>query len=141
MENQDNIDNIYNIIRCLGKGSFSNVYLVRNANNNTEYAARIRIRDVNHFQQELQMTTNASNLNNPNIIHLENNGMGPITIGGNVQNNMNYWILDYYSKGDLFNYIQFGRLSERHEKFIFRNILNGGGALHDVGICYRTVKL
>ena len=43
MENQDNIDNIYNIIRCLGKGSFSNVYLVRNVNNNTEYAAKIRI--------------------------------------------------------------------------------------------------
>ena len=141
MQNQDNIDNIYNIIRCLGKVSFSNVYLVRNVNNNTEYAARIRIRDVNHFQQELQMTTNASNLNNPNIIHLNNHGIGPITIGGNVQNNMNYLILDYCSKGDLYNYIMFGRFSERHAKFIFRKILNGVRALHGAGICHRNLKL
>ena len=141
MQNQDNINNTYNIIRCLGKGSLSNVYLVRNVNNNTEYAARIRIRDVNHFQQELQMTSTASNLNNPNIIHLENNGMGPITIGGNVQNNMNYLILDYCSKRDLYKYIMLGRFSERHAKFIFRKILNGVRALHGAGICHRNLQL
>jgi len=141
MQNQDNIDNIYNIIRYLGKGSLSKVYLVRNVNNNTEYAARIRIRDVNHFQQELQMTTNASNLNNPNIIHLINYGLGTITIKGNVQNKMNYLILDYCSKGDLYNYFKFGRFSERHAKFIFRKILNGVRALHGAGICHRNLKL
>ena len=76
MQNQDNIDNIYNIIGYLGRGGLSKVYRVRNTNNNTEYAAKIRIRDVNNFQQELQMTTNVSNLNNPNIIHLNNHGIG-----------------------------------------------------------------
>ena len=141
MQNQDNIDNIYNIIGYLGGGGLSKVYRVRNTNNNTEYAAKIRIRDVNNFQQELQMTTNASNLNNPNIIHLNNHGIGTVTRGGNVRNNMNYLIIDYYSKGDLFKYIHIGRLSERHAKFIFRKILNGVRALHGAGICHRNLQL
>ena len=42
MQNQDILDNIYNIIRLLGRGAFSNIYLVRNINNNTEYIARVR---------------------------------------------------------------------------------------------------
>ena len=141
MQNQDNIDNIYNIIGYLGGGGLSKVYRVRNTNNNTEYAAKIRIRNVNNFQQELQMTTNASNLNNPNIIHLNNHGIGTIARGGHVRNNMNYLIIDYYSKGDLFKYIHIGRLSERHAKFIFRKILNGVRALHGAGICHRNLKL
>jgi len=141
MQNQDNIDNIYNIIGYLGGGGLSKVYRVRNTNNNTEYAAKIRIRNVNNFQQELQMTTNASNLNNPNIIHLNNHGIGTIARGGHVRNNMNYLIIDYYSKGDLFKYIHIGRLSERHAKFIFRKILNGIRALHGAGICHRDLKL
>ena len=141
MQNQDNIDNIYNIIGYLGGGGLSKVYRVRNTNNNTEYAAKIRIRDVNNFQQELQMTTNASYLNNPNIIHLNSHGIGTITRGGNVRNKMNYLIIDYYSKGDLFKYIHIGRLSERHAKFIFRKILNGVRALHGAGICHRDLKL
>ena len=114
MQNQDNIDNIYNIITYLGKDNSSNFYRVRNINNNTEYMAKVSNRGEDDFQKELQMTTNASNLNNPNIIHLNNHGIGTITRGGIARNNMKYLIFDYYSKGDLFNYNQTGRFSERH---------------------------
>ena len=141
MENQDNIDNIYNIIGFLGSDGSSKMYRVINANNNAEYMAKVIFKNPNNFQKELQMTTNASNLNNPNIIHLNNHGLGTITIGGNVQNNMNYLILDYCSKGDLYNYIMFGRFSERHAKFIFRKILNGVRALHGAGICHRNFTI
>ena len=70
------------------------MYRVRNVSNNTEYIAKVLKGNGNNFQQELQMTTNASNLNNPNIIHLYYHGMGTITRGGIVRNNMNYLILD-----------------------------------------------
>ena len=119
MQNQDNIDNIYNIIEYLG-GDGSDCYRVRNANNNTEYIAKVSINDdENMFQQLVQMTTNVSNLNNPNNIHLHNHGTGTITRGGIVTNNKKYLILDYCSKGDLIKYVKAGRFSERHAKFIF----------------------
>jgi len=141
MQNQDNIDNIYNIIEYLG-GDGSDCYRVRNANNNTEYMAEVLINDdENNFQQLVQMTTNVSNLNNPNIIHLHNHGTGTITRGANVINNKKYLILDYCSKGDLLKYANTGRFSERHAKFIFRKILNGVRALHGAGICHRNLAL
>ena len=141
MQNQDNIDNIYNIIGTLAEDAFSIIYRVRNVNNNTEYAARIINGNINNYQQELQMTINASNLNNPNIIHLNNHGIGTLTIDGNIHNNIHYLIQDYYSKGDLYQYNALGRFTELHSKFIFRKILNGVRALHGAGICHRNLKL
>ena len=52
------------------------------------------------------MTKLASGLNNQNIIHLNNHGAGKIANNGNIANNKNYLILDYYSKRDLFKYIK-----------------------------------
>ena len=141
MQNQDNIDNIYHIIQYLGEDGSSKMYRVRNVSNNTEYTAKVLKGNGNNFQQELQMTTTISNLNNPNIIHLYNHGIGTITRGGNVRNNKKYLILDYCSKGELGKYIQTGRFSERHAKFIFRKILNGVRALHQAGICHRDLTL
>ena len=141
MQNQDNIDNIYNIIQYLGADGYSKFYRVRNVNNNTEYIAKVFKGNGNNFEQELQMTTNASNLNNPNIIHLNNHGIGAITRGGNVRNNKKYLILDYCSKRELGKYIQARRFSERHSKFIFRKILNGVEALHQAGICHRYLTV
>ena len=139
MENPNTIDNTYTIIRRLGEGFFSFLYLVRN--NNIEYIAKIRIRNENGFQQELQMTTLASGLNNPNIIHLNNHGIGPFKYNGRVEENKHYLILDYYPKGDLFKYIEQGPLSERQAKYVFKKILQGVQALHGVGVCHKNLKL
>ena len=141
MQNQDNIDNIYNIIQYLGTDGSSKFYRVRNVNNNAEYTAKVFNGNGINFEQELQMTTNASNLNNPNIIHLHNHGIGTITRGGNVRNNKKYLILDYCSKGELEKYSNTGRFSERHAKFIFRKILNGVRILHQAGICHRYLTV
>ena len=141
MQNQDNIDNIYHIIQYLGEDGLSKMYSVIHVSNNTEYIAKVLKGNGNNFQQELQMTTTISNLNNPNIIHLHNHGIGTITRGGNVRNNKKYLILDYCSKGELGKYIQTGRFSERHAKFIFRKILNGVRALHQAGICHRNLTI
>ena len=51
------------------------------------------------------MTTIASGLNNPNIIHLNGHGNGTINYGGIIEINRNYLILDYHQKGSLFKYV------------------------------------
>ena len=103
MQNVYNIDNIYTIIRQLGGGNFSNIYLVKDQNNE-ECVARVRVNQINGFQQELQMTQRASDLNSKNIVHLKN---------------QNYLILDYYPKRDLSLYINNMGLNEKYAKFIF----------------------
>ena len=139
MENDNTLDNTYSIISRLGGGGISVVFLVRN--NNIEYAARIRKGNVNGFQQELEMTTLASGLNNPNIIHLNNNGIGPLHYNGRVEEKRHYLILDYYPKRDLFKYIEQGPFTERQAKYIFKKILQGVQALHGAGVCHRNLKL
>ena len=143
MQNQDNINNIYTIIKKLGLNGFAYTYLVNNENNHNQYAAKI-MKDENQqlFNRELQMTSIISGLNNPNLVHLNEHGNGPVTIKGNVQNR-NYLILNYYPKGDLLDYIQIPGhgFTELHAKYIFDKILRGVQAIHGAGICHRDLKL
>ena len=144
MQNQDNINNIYTIINPLDNDAFSSTYLVRNENNHNHYVAKVMNNNNQQlFNRELQMTTIVSGLNNPNIIHLDTHGNGTITFGGNVQNNRNYFILDYHQRGSLFNYIKIpGRgFTELHAKYIFDKILRAVQAIHGAGICHRDLKL
>ena len=141
MQNVNTIDNIYTIIGSLGCDSSSHMYKVRNINNNTEYEAKVRvINRGNDFDRELQIATNASALNNPYIIHLNNHGIGTIANHGNIVNNKNYLIFDYCSKRDLLRYIQLRRFNEKQAKFIFKKILNGVQALHGGGIFHADLR-
>ena len=94
------------------------------------------------FNRELQMTSIISGLNNPNLVHLNEHGNGPVTIKGNVQNR-NYLILDYYPKGNLFDYIHIPGhgFIELHAKYIFDKILRAVQSIHGAGICHRDLKL
>ena len=95
MLNNNTLGNDQNIIRSLGQGGFSKVYLITNRNdNNGQYASRIRIKneftediDQNenfNYEHELQMAKIASGLNNPNIIHLIGHGSGTLVEEGKV---------------------------------------------------------
>ena len=148
MQNYGTLDNHYNIIRFLGRGTNSKVYLVTNINDNNQYAAKIE-KEQNHFgikfekffKNELQMATMASGLNNPNIINLKRHGVGTLNNHGKITNNVHYWILEYCPNGDLEMYSRLGRFTERQAKYIFKKILLGVQALHDAGYCHRDLKL
>ena len=147
MEN-DNInilDNNYIIIIRLYLGSLYKVFLVTNINDNKQYVAKVR-KDNLHFQNndylnEIQMTNLASGLNNPHIIHFVRHGSGDLVENGVATHNVNYMILEYCSKGDLFDYINLGGLAERQAKYFFKKILLGVQALHVAGLCHRNLKL
>ena len=87
------------------------------------------------------MTKLASGLNNPNIIHLEDNGIGTINMKEKSTKKKNYMILEYCPKGDLFKYVQNERFTERQAKYIFKKILLGVQALHVANICHRNLKM
>ena len=57
MQNNNTLGNDYNIIRFLGGGGFSKVYLITNKNNNNnQFVARIRI--SNEFTRGLDQDEN-----------------------------------------------------------------------------------
>ena len=138
---QDIIDNTYEIVRRLEHFQQISIYLVRNINNNTLYAAKVRLNNIDVNQHEIQMCTNVSNINNPYIARLVNHGIGNIIFQGNIQNNQNYLIFDYYPHS-LYEYIEkTGTFTEKHAKLIFDQILNGVQALHQAGICHRYLAI
>ena len=151
MLNNNTLDNDYNIIRYLGRGGLSKIFLITNRNdNNNQYVARIRITNKHtediarnekfNYEHELQMAKIASGLNNPNIIHLVGHGSGTLVEEGRVYNNINYMILEYCSRGNLEAFIMKGRFIEKHAKSIFKKILLGVQALHGAGYCHRNLK-
>ena len=51
-----------------------------------------------------------------------------------------YYILDYFSKGILQDYIESFELEERHKKFIFKRLIEGFQFLHNKNICHLDIK-
>ena len=53
---------------------------------------------------------------------------------------MPYLVMDYFSKGLLFDYITSGKLIEKHKKFIFKKIIEAYKFLCDHNICHLNLK-
>ncbi len=139
MQNNNNtIDNKFIILGRLSSKAYSEIYKVRKVNENNEYIAKVR---KNNPHEEFEMTKLASELNNPNIIHLEELGIGTVNYQGTITNNAFYMILEYCPKGDLFKYVEIERFTGKPAKYIFKKILLGVQALHKANICHRNLKL
>ena len=88
------------------------------------------------------MEITCSSINNPYIVNLIDFGEEFLDFKKNPGNKQ-YAILEYCSRGELFDFIEkteFG-LKEKYAKFLFRKILKGVQAFHNLGICHRDLKL
>ena len=68
-------------------------------------------------------------------MNIVGSGEGLIVRKNHPQTTNQYLVLEYASKGELFNYIYCAKcgLSERHSKLIFAKILKGVQACHSKG--------
>ena len=141
--NQETIDNTYIILEKKGHGATSNVFLVKEINNETIYAAKVLKEHSNLFEKEINILNTLRTLNNPNIVNIISSGEGLIIRKNHPKTTNQYLVLEYASKGELFNYIYCANsgLSERHSKFIFAKILKAIQACHSKGICHRDLKM
>jgi len=137
------INNKYNIIEKKGKGASCKVYLVENQNDKNKYAAKVLNEMNDTFLKEIHILENLSKLNSPLLVNLIEFGEGPIKIESKPVENKQYLILDYASKGEIFDYLaDTGRgLSEKHAKYIFKKILESVQLCHTHGICHRDLKM
>ena len=89
------------------------------------------------------MLEKVSSLKNPYIVNLIEHGEGPVKLVSKPSENLQYVVLDYASKGEIFGYIfcyEKG-LKEKYAKVVFKKILEGVQACHNAGICHRDLKM
>ena len=140
MENLPEEDNINNKYLFLGddkgKGATAKVYLVEDKKDKKQYAAKVLNNVTSSFRKEIEILKKVLALNNPYIINLIDYGEGPVKSPSKPKRNRQYIILEYASKGILYDYIYYPKkgFSERHAKLIFHKILIGVQAIHNAGI-------
>ena len=134
----------YYLLSKLGEGATSHVYIGSPLHNTQHYVA-IKIITNKHikenaFEQEVDIL---SNIKSANVIQLIEHGVGPIERRLQITDNKKYLILEYASKGNLFNYIYYPERSfgEVYGKFIFYELLHGVMAIHSNGFVHRDLKI
>ena len=140
---ENSIDNKYIILERKGIGATANVYLVEDKNDKAKYAVKVLKEVTPYFEREIEILQKVSILKNPYIINLIHYGEGPVKKSSKPETNHQYMVLDYASKGELFDYIYCSEkgLDEKHAKLIFHKILKGLQAIHNSGICHRDLKM
>ena len=146
MENindQESIDSKYIIVDKKGHGATANVYLVREPNQNQLFAAKVLKEPSKLFEKEINILNTLKKAENKNIVNIISSGEGLIIRKNHPQQKSQYLVLEYASKGELFNYIYCAKcgLKEKYSKVIFAKILRGVQACHQAGICHRDLKM
>jgi len=137
MERKELINNKYIILEKKGYGLTSDVFQVKDIKTENFYAAKIFKKSSKFLFKEIEILNSIKKVNNPYIINM---------IESNISQNTKdkkYIILEYASKGDLFDYISLinNGLKEKYCKVIFYKLLKGIQACHNTGICHRDLKL
>ena len=143
METKETIDSKYIIIDKKGHGATANVYLVKQEDDNNIYAAKVLKEKSELFVKEVIILNELKTQNNPYMVNIKDSGEGLIVRKNRPQTVNQYLVLEYASKGELFNYIYCAKsgLSELYSKVIFAKILKGIQACHNAGVCHRDLKM
>ena len=148
----DNIEDIKNkntkyiIIKKIGRGGTSKVFLVQENGSDKQYIAKV-LKEKTDEKKSKRYFINEINIlnifkNNLYIPQIKNSGIGKVERTGRLITKNRYLILEYEEKGNLFDYVYFPfGFSEEHAKLIFYKILKGIQVLHKENYCHRDIKL
>ena len=136
MQDVGTIDNDFVILSLLFEEHLSYFYSVRNNQTNELFTIEL------HKKQDEEFPANENNIlnmlisiNNPNVFRYIGNGFGPVTLHDIPQQNRYYRIFENIRRHTLYEHIVVQSFSERHAKLIFKKILNGISAIHNLNIC------
>ena len=147
---QSRLDGRYDILECLGRGSYAEIY-VANDNAAPEGAPRtIVIKALNLYLQdapdaELERTlvTNFQNeavaldrVRHPNVINRLGHGTA-IDLAGTT---FHYIVLEYLPGGDLFALTKTRPLSLKRALFYLEQVCSGLAHAHKCGVIHRDIK-
>jgi serine/threonine protein kinase len=142
MNYQGILDNKYYLLKKVGSGGTSRVYLGFNNEDKSKLLAIKVNKDESNdkfFDNESQML---EKINHPNVIRIIESGQGFLVKTSGTQNFVKYIVLEYLKNGELFDYVYFPQhgFGEKFGRLIFLTILNAVEAAHQVGIVHRDLK-
>ncbi|OBA23727.1 kinase-like protein, partial [Metschnikowia bicuspidata var. bicuspidata NRRL YB-4993] len=129
----------FDVLRLLGKGTFGQVYQVRNRDNGRIYAMKILSKKLIVKKKEIAHT-----IGERNILVRTSAAASPFIVGlkFSFQTEADlYLVTDYMSGGELFWHLQKeGRFGEERAKFYIAELVLALEHLHDNDIVYRDLK-
>ncbi|KAM9913654.1 hypothetical protein OXX69_001397 [Metschnikowia pulcherrima] len=129
----------FDVLRLLGKGTFGQVYQVRNKENGRIYAMKILSKKLIVKKKEIAHT-----IGERNILVRTSAAASPFIVGlkFSFQTVLDlYLVTDYMSGGELFWHLQKeGRFGEERAKFYIAELVLALEHLHDNDIVYRDLK-
>ena len=142
-QEESTINEKYKVIGRKGKGASAIVYLAEDKTTKKQYAVKVLKEKSPTYETEIKILEKVSSLNSPFIVNLIEFGQGPIKIASKPVKIGDYLVLEFASKGEIFDYIYCSGngLKERNAKLIFQKILRGVQAFHNCGICHRDLKM
>ena len=141
----------YYIIKKIGEGATSYVYLSLNNKDNLEYAIKLYTDEQAYDTETLYLNTIIPH--NKFIVKLITNGEGFLERGGSLENfeianyfsneEVKFAIFEYLPNGELFNYIKIPEIgfNEEISRKIFSDLLDAVETCHKSGICHCDIKL
>ena len=146
--NYDVLDNKYSLIKKIGDGATSNVYLARNISDNKISAVKILKtgsgekfkNNYKHFLREMEMLKKIDQKNIINITDGQSGGL--LKKVDNSQERVDYISLELAENGELFDYIYFPKkgFGEEFGRHIFTEMMRGLNACHGAGVVHRDLK-
>ena len=131
----------YELIKSIGEGYSSEVFIVKDLqDNNKEYALKL-FYESEYFQNEVEMNKIITEMKNSSFIKYITSSVGYLLKKGE-KTLYPYIIFELAKNGDVIEFIKKKELvlTERQCKFIFAKILSIVKALHKNDICHRDLK-
>ena len=132
----------YELIKSIGDGGSSEVFLVKDLqDNNKEYALKL-FKKSKYFKNEVKINKIITEMKNSSFIKYITSSVGYLLKKGE-KTLYSYIIFELAKNGDVIDFIKKKELvlTERQCKFIFAKILSIVKALHKKDICHRDLKL
>src|SRR5919202_557110 len=132
---QSRLDGRYDILECLGRGSYAEIY-VANDNAAPEGAPRtVVIKALNVYLQDAPDTA-LDRVRHPNVINRLGHGTA-IDLAGTT---FHYIVLEYLPGGDLYALTKTRPLSLQRVLFYLEQVCSGLAHAHKCGVIHRDIK-
>lgn len=138
------IDKKINLIKKIGSGGTSKVYLASLTENpSAVYAVKVikssSSSDLKFFVNEINVL---KQINHPNIVRLVDGGEGVLTKDNGKKSVIQYLVLELVKYGELFDFIFFpGKgFGEDIGRYLLHQLIDGLESCHNAGIVHRDMK-
>lgn len=138
------IDKKYNLIKKIGEGGTSKVYLASFATDSQSLCAIKIIKqsasnDIKLFKNEI---SSLQQIQHHNVVKLYDGGEGVLSKESGKKEMVQYLVIELVKYGEIFDYIFFPQkgFGENIGRYLFAQLLNGLEACHKSGIVHRDMK-